>query len=285
MDMPDKLIIGCGYLGKRVAQRWVGLGHRVFVTTRSEQNAEQFRDQHLVPILADVTDPDSLRQLPSVSTILFSVGFDRRTGHSIYDVYVRGVEAVLHATRDRFDKFIYVSSTGVYGDADGEWVDESADCEPTRAGSQACLAAENLLRGSAASSRSIVLRLAGIYGPGRVPNRAALENGQFVPEPSDRYLNLIHVEDAAECCVLADAESKLPNLLNVTDGNPVLKRDYYQAIRELLKLSDVPTTSPEGNGNDRTDHRRVSNRMMLAELSIKLQFENYRIGLGQALRS
>ena len=90
---------------------------------------------------------------------------------------------------------LYISSTGVYGDADGEWVDETTPCRPAREGGKACLAAEQVLAEHPLGKRSVVLRPAGIYGPDRIIRAEALRRGEPIDAPADGYLNLIHVDD------------------------------------------------------------------------------------------
>src|SRR5262245_54807787 len=125
----DKLVIGCGYIGSRVAALWQAQGHRVFATTRSSEHASQLRQLKLEPILCDVTDPASLRQLPKVASVFHGIGLDRSAGQSMRQVYVEGLRNAL-AALPRPERFIYVSSTSVYGQADGEEVDENFPTEP-----------------------------------------------------------------------------------------------------------------------------------------------------------
>src|SRR5258708_3859424 len=113
--MADKLVIGCGYLGRVVAAQWRDAGHRVFATTRSPQRAEDLRSTGLEPVLCDVLRPDSLRALPSsAETIVYCVGLDRTAGVPMRIVYVSGLANVLTALEDWAGRFVYVSSTGVY---------------------------------------------------------------------------------------------------------------------------------------------------------------------------
>src|SRR4051794_23967459 len=108
----DALVIGCGYLGRRVAARWVAAGRRVYALTRC--NAAALAAMGLVPVVGDVLDPASLRDLPRAATVLYAVGLDRGSGKTMHDVYVHGLSHVLD-TLPPCDRFVYVSSTGVYG--------------------------------------------------------------------------------------------------------------------------------------------------------------------------
>ncbi|MBL8830463.1 MAG: NAD(P)H-binding protein, partial [Planctomycetaceae bacterium] len=123
--MSTKLIVGCGYLGLRVAGRWLAQGDTVYAVTRSSARADEWRGLGIHPLIADVTDPASLRDLPVAETVLFAVGYDRSAGKAIGDVYVDGLRHVLDALPTATGRVIYISSTGVYGECDGDWVDES----------------------------------------------------------------------------------------------------------------------------------------------------------------
>ena len=138
-----KLIFGCGYLGERVARRWRDAGDDVVVVTRSGERAEGVSSKPATSaIVADVTQPATLANLPSAETVLFAVGFDRSAGGSIEEVYAGGMQNVLAALPSDVGRFIYISTTGVYGNAGGEWVDEDTPPDPQRDGGRASLAAE-----------------------------------------------------------------------------------------------------------------------------------------------
>src|SRR5262245_35823278 len=140
-----KLIIGCGYLGRRVARRWIAQGETVFALTRSAERAGEFRGSGIEPIVGDVTDPASLAELTAVETALYAVGFDRDSGKSIREVYVCGLENLLNRDAGKIRRFLYISSSSVYGQNSGEWVDESSDCRPESENGRVCLEAEQVL--------------------------------------------------------------------------------------------------------------------------------------------
>ena len=215
----------------RIARlRTLGLprAHRVHVTTRSSTQASEFAGRGYIPHVLDVTDVDAWLELPVTDTVLYCVGYDRHSNKSREAVSTR-TECVnfLAARPTIVDRVIYISSTGVYGVVDGEWVDESTPCDPTSDGGKHCLAAEQMLRSdSVMGDRHVVLRLAGIYGPGRVPMLGHLEQGKPLPMDPNGYLNLIHVNDAVRAVVAAES-AQLPSLFVVGDGQPVLRKDYY----------------------------------------------------------
>src|SRR5687767_7961976 len=120
--MPTHLILGCGYLGRVVARHWLSEHKRVTALTRSR--ADDFRSIGIEPIIGDVTDPASPR-LPTADTVLYAIGLDRSSGKPMRDVYVGGLSNVIDALPVP-RQFVYVSSTSVYGQAGGEWVDEDS---------------------------------------------------------------------------------------------------------------------------------------------------------------
>lgn len=277
--MGSKLIFGCGYLGARVARLWLAAGEDVYAVTRSHARAEELSRQGVRPLVGDVTTPDELPEFPAAESVLWAVGFDRHSGKTIQQVYVDGLHNVVKRLPSSVSKFIYISSTGVYGQDDGQWVDEDSACQPIRSGGKACLAAEQLVW---QHQQAIILRLAGIYGPGRIPRRAELQAGQPMAATGSGYLNLIHVDDAAAVVVKAAADAKPPALYVVSDGQPATRRQYYDELARLLHTSPPNFTSPSSDQSDRKragTNKRVRNRRMLDELQVRLQHPSFREGL------
>ena len=281
-----KFVVGCGYLGLRVAEIWRDAGHTVHVTTRSEQRAKELMRQGFEPLVIEITAPNCQISLPAVDTVLYAVGFDRRSGLSREDVYCSGLNNVLQRLPRVTDRLIYISSTGVYGQTMGEWVDEQSVCNPTQEGGKVCLAAEELLRTSPFGGRSVVLRLAGIYGPSRVPFLERLRNREAIPVVAEGYLNLIHVDDAVASVIAAES-ADLPNLYVLSDGYPVLRRRYYESIARRLNVEAtfaVPDRSTS-RGQRGLSSKRVCNERIVRDLRLKLQYPNYEMGLDQILSS
>lgn len=284
----NKLVVGCGYLGQRVANVWRNEGSSVYVVTRKPDRANRLSDSGFIPIIADVTKLDSFDLLPEVSTVLFAVGFDRTSGDTIHDVYVSGLQRTLDALAasipGKKPRFVYISSTGVYGQSSNEWVDEHSTCEPKREGGRACLAAENLLAEHAIGANRIILRLAGIYGPDRVPRLADVKENRPLPVNGDSYLNLIHVDDAS--AIVASAENIVgPKMMLVADGHPVLRREFYQYAANLLDVSVEFTDAPaDASARQRSKGgKRCRVDLMKRQLDYELRFPTYRHGLDDIL--
>lgn len=280
-----KLVIGCGYLGERVARLWKARGAHVHVTTRSANRAEWWRAQGYTPHVLDVTSPSTLGELPLSQTVLYAVGHDRSKETSIHQVQVDGLRWVLEALPAETGRFLYISSTGVYGQSEGEWVDETSPTQPRREGGRACLAAEQLLAVHPLGMRSLVLRLAGLYGPGRLPHREQLAQGLPLQIREEGFLNLIHVDDAARIILLAEERGTPPRTYVVSDGHPVRRGDYYAEYCRLIG-APPPCFIPPPPGDEPTraaESKRIRIDRVMRELSPDFLYPSYREGLAAIL--
>jgi nucleoside-diphosphate-sugar epimerase len=277
------LIVGCGYLGKYVAALWRAAGHHVFVTTRRPDEADAFRARGLEPVVCDVLDDASLRRLPPANTVVYAVGFDRRSGATMREVYVDGLARVLdHLPRP--GRFVYVSSSSVYGQTDGGWVDESSPTEPREPSGEIVLAAEQTLR--AKLPDAVILRFSGIYGPGRLLRRATIEKGEPIVGDADKWLNLIHVEDGARAILAAEQHANPGAIVNICDDTPVRRRDFYTELARVLR-APAPTFVAVPPGHPTPPHeqanRRICNARMKEALGVTLLYPGYREGLAARL--
>ena len=277
-----KLLFGCGYLGGRVAGLWRAAGESVYAVTRTPARAAELAAAGLQPIVADVAGGGQFDLPADVRTVVFAIGYDRSGGRPIREVYAGGLARAIQRVSASVERFLYISSTGVYGHFAGGEVDEASPCEPVREGGRACLAAEEVLRASRLADRSIILRLAGIYGPGRIPRAADLAAARPIDAPASGWLNLIHVDDAARIVLLAEARAPLPSLYVVSDGQPVVRGDYYRELARLLgapppQFADPAAQSPAALRA--ASDKRINSQRMFAELQPALLYPSYREGL------
>src|SRR5262249_38079701 len=240
-SMADKLIVGCGYLGRRVAARWLAQGHRVFGTTRSQEKADELGGLGVDPVICDVLEPERLNLLPAASAVLYCVGLDSTSGASMSAVYVEGLEAFRLRYPVPAERFIYVSSTSVYAQSQGEDVNEACPTEPQEPPGTTLLAAEERAR---SIRECVILRFAGIYGPGRLIRRKTVEAGEAIIGDPDKWLNLIHVEDGARAILAAEASTHPHRVYNICDDHPVRRRDFYTEMAYLLGAPEPRFVAP-----------------------------------------
>jgi len=293
--MMRKLIIGCGYLGLRVARAWLAEGHEVTALTRSPERAAELEKRGLRTVCGDVTEPASLVSLPACETLLYAVGLDRRSGHSQRTVYVDGLENVLRQMRGRFGQLIYISSTSVYGQSAGEWIDETSPTMPARENGCVCLDAERTVwkffepraddsgtSDSTGAAKAHVLRLSGIYGPGRLLSRVeGLRQGTPLGGNPQAFLNLIHVEDAVRAVLACEERGGASSTWLVSDNEPVVRQAYYARLAELVG-APPPRFAPEESALSDFG-KRCSNRKLRDELQWTPRYPSYEAGLPAAL--
>ncbi|MCI0684773.1 MAG: SDR family oxidoreductase [Gemmataceae bacterium] len=278
----NHLILGCGYLGRRVARLWLAQGHHVAGVTRRAEAAAELRNDGVEPIRADVLRPDSLRGLAPADTVLYAVGLDRTSGASMRAVYVDGLANVLdHLPGPRLPalpRFIYVSSSSVYGQTDGDWVDEDSPTEPREESGKIVLEAERLLHSRRPGA--IVLRFAGMYGPGRLLREKTIRAGELIVGDADKWLNLIHVEDGARAVLAAQERGQPGRIYNICDDHPVRRRDFYSELARRLG-APAPRFTPPPPDQPTPPHeqanRRLRNRRMHEELHVALRYPSFQI--------
>jgi nucleoside-diphosphate-sugar epimerase len=256
----------------RVAPLWREAGDEVFATTRGERR-ETLSAAGLRPITFDVAEPPPRVHLPAVDTVVFAVGRSSRSSATMSDIHVAGLQAVLDALPASTGRVIYVSSTSVYSQDCGEWVDETSSCDPATEEGIACRSAERLLFAHARGRDAIVMRLAGLYGEGRVPLAGRVNAGEPIAGSPDKYLNLIHVADAATAIVAAAAsEVSGHQTFVLSDGQPVTRGEYVAALASRQGVVSPPFEGGGGLG------KRVRNTRVLNELRLQLQRPSYQDG-------
>lgn len=272
------LIAGMGDLGAAVASTAVDEGHEVFGLRRSSVAAPP----GVALLQADVTDPGSLALPPAVDVAIYCVAAGARDEGAYRQAYPVGLGNVLNALErggSSDARVLFVSSTGVYGDETGAWVDEDTPPRPERFTGRAMLDAEAVLRGSPLEGTS--LRLGGIYGPGRTYLLEALRAGRPFPEESmEQWTNRIHRDDAARALLhLANHPTQAP-ALNVVDPHPARRREVLAWLADRLGTS-VATSSEAASRRSGGD-RRVSCQR-LCSTGFEHRYPSFKEGYGPLL--
>jgi nucleoside-diphosphate-sugar epimerase len=289
------LIVGCGYLGQQVARRWIDQGLCVYALTRSEDSAQRLAQQSIHPIQVDWYDKDRWPKLPSVDRLLVCASHAPVTGLPSSETHVRGLRNLFAQLDSIPRRLAYLSTTGVYAACDdGRWIDECGPVNPNRPGSVAALAAEQWIIENLPIDRYSILRAAGIYGPGRIPRLDKLRSHEPIDVDPESYLNLIHVEDLAEAVIALLNQLSANGIFNVSDGNPPLRRDYYQYIATTIG-SAMPEFRDAGSNNQASEgatirrrgegNKRVSNQRLVESLDFHFHFPDFKAGLTPLLKS
>lgn len=250
------LLAGCGDLGLRVAQRLCERGDEVWALRRQPPTAG---DAGIHWLRADLTRPDDLAVLPrSFTQLVYLPTPDRRDAAAYRATFVDGLRQLLAAIDgDALQRVLLVSSSAVYGEHGGDWVDEDTPANPPGFNGEALLQAEQWL--AAQPTRSIVLRLAGLYGPGRAQLFERLRAGAArAPRATPHWANRIHVDDAAAAIAhLLALANPQPCYLGV-DSTPLPLDVLYDHLAHLLGAPPPADGSPPpGIGSKRLRNARL----------------------------
>jgi nucleoside-diphosphate-sugar epimerase len=247
-------VLGCGYVGLELARQLVDRGREVVGVRRSPDGLARVREAGAEPVGADVTDAGSLAAVPDVDAVVFAASSGGRDADAAREVYVDGLRTAIDHFCSRPDppeRVVYTSSTGVYGDHGGDWVDEETPLDPgTDRAAVLAEAERTALERPSGDCEGTVARFAGLYGP----DRYRLE--RYVEGPvTDGYLNMVHRDDAAGAVRhLLDGDRARGAVVNVVDDEPVSKWSFADWLAEQC-------------GRDPPEKRTVEDRLAEADLS------------------
>jgi nucleoside-diphosphate-sugar epimerase len=253
------LIAGCGYVGSQLARILESRGQKIIPLSLSGHSAERIQSE---VTSCDLSDPDAVAQLAKSirkpASIVHCASSNRGGPDAYRAVYFRGVVNLISAFPN--SQLLFTSSTSVYAQIDGSSVDEDSPAEPASETARILKETEDIVLENAGT----VLRLSGIYGPGRciyiqrlLDHTATIESGS----PS-RYLNQIHRDDAAAAIdhlMRQSGEEISGEIYNVTDGHSPTQRECYENLADFFDLP-IPPESPTAENSKRArTHRRLSN--------------------------
>jgi nucleoside-diphosphate-sugar epimerase len=241
MRQASLLVIGCGDIGLRAARLWLDQSpdkSNVTGNVRSAASAAMVRAAGFHPWQYDL-DGNQAPQLPAhieiqkTHILYLTPPAQDKADDAATD---RRLENVLAALPAAPQSFTYISTSGVYGDRQGGWVDENTPPAPLTDRAKRRVAAERCLRTWQVSTatRTTILRVPGIYGPGRLPLEKIKQGAPLILPEEALYTNLIHADDLARVCIAAVERGS--GIYNVGDGNTVTSTEYYLRVARLAGL-------------------------------------------------
>ena len=260
--MPRKtLLIGCGYVGLPLALRFQEQGDAVTTWVHSPASAEALTGHcfHRV-IVGSVADEKNWKSLDEKYERVIHCASSGRGGEEAYrEVFLEGAQMMGRYQTEA--RKILVSSTSVYGQADGEWVTEESRAEPSTATSKILREAEK----EALSSATIVVRSSGIYGPGRSMLFEKFRRGEAMIEGDGmRWINQIHQQDLVAALMHLVEKGRQGEIYNASDDMPIMQRDFYAWCSEFLG-KPMPLHGPVNTERKRgLTNKRVSNAKLRA---------------------
>ncbi|MBK5929288.1 SDR family oxidoreductase [Halochromatium salexigens] len=279
------IILGCGYIGQALAQRYRARGEPVLGVVRSAERATEVERAGARALQRDLAQ-DDLAPLEPAGQQVFHLApppndsdEDPLTAHLI-DAFER------HGHPRRL---VYIGTTGVYGDCGGAWVDEDWQPRPSVGRSRRRWDAEQRLRrwSQASGAELVILRVAGIYACDRLP-LARIRSAQPVVRAEEApWSNRIHAEDLVTICLAAMERAPAGAVYNVCDGQPSTMTDYFCQVADAAGLPrppQIPLAEADGQLSAGMlsylkESRRLSNRRLLDELGVSLRFPDLATGL------
>lgn len=275
------LIVGCGDLGLRLARRLIDSGFSVSAVKRNPESLPA----EITGIAADISIPETLAALTDkrFDYIVVATSAGEFTEQAYQRVYVDGLRNVLAVVQPQKRLFV-VSSTSVYGQGGGEWVDESSITEPLGFAGRKQLAAESVAFSE--TSSATVVRLSGIYGPGRSRLIEQVYDGQHTLAEPPHYSNRIHIDDAAGMLaflIRCDGEGvTLDSHYIGCDKAPSALHEVKEWMAEQMDLSDhwQSHTSPKGRGGSKR-----CNGDKVRQLGYTFQYPDYKAGYASLIKA
>lgn len=294
MSETRALILGCGYVGLRLARRLARDGVTVAGTTRTPDRFPEIEAAGARPMLAEVMEPATLAALVEWQPqVVFDLVRPQRIDVDRYTVW--GTHNVAAAFAERsLEALVYLSSTSVYGRREGEWTDETTPVDPSSPLGEARVESEQIYRDlfRERGFPARICRVPGIYGPGRTL-RERLETGAYTRSDDEtQWVSRIHVDDLVSGLIAAWRAGRPGESYLLCDSQPVTGREYAELTADLLSLPLPPPADREDIRQEltrsaferRVAARRCSNRRMREELGVVLQYPTVHDGVRAALQ-
>ncbi len=230
------LIVGAGYAGGEIARHFQSKKQKVTALVRNPSHVENFQKDGISSIVADLTQPETLEKIPPAHFIVLCPAPDQHDAESYRKLYIEGIGNFLRSRKKQPRPFlvVYLSSTSVWREQQGGWVDESMAPDANHEKGKILIEAETQVLSSGLPS--VIFRLGGIYGPGR--NRLQAIRDKAWPQPApDAYMNLIHRDDIVGAMQVIFNKAEAGTVYLGVDDEPCLRSDFYRWISSRLGVS------------------------------------------------
>lgn len=291
--MKKIFIAGCGYIGRRVARLASESGYEVTCLVRSAEHGAALEQTGFRTVVASLDDPAGIPPLEAVAggVLLYSVP---PPGGGLFDTRARNFCTALAAATPPA-RIVYLGATSVYSETHGGVVTENAPAVPASAMGKRRLDAETAFRefGVAHGTAVVVLRISGIYGPGRLPLMQISQGQPLLREEESGPSNRIHADDLAQVCLAAVEKGENGAIFNVSDGHPASMTSYFNAAADALGMPRQPQVTLEEARQAMSplmfsyvsESRVVDNSLMLEKLGVRLRYPTMAQGLAASVEA
>ena len=279
------LIVGCGYVGLPLAEELVRAGHEGFGVNRSLEKAAKLRALGIEPLTADITRRVTLDALPQGFDWAVNTVSSNKGGLEDYQrVFLDGTHHLVDwLVATPLKKYVHAGSTSVYTQTDGSLVKETSPAQPTTETGLVLAETEQALLRAFRDRKfpAVLLRIAGIYGPGRGHLFLQyLKDEARIGGQGQRLVNMIHRDDVVGAIIAALKNGRPGEIYNVADDEPVPQIHFFRWLSETLG-KNMPPFAEDGAAAGRKrvlTHKKVSNRRLRMELGCPLRYPTFRQG-------
>lgn len=270
------LVAGCGWLGTALARRLLARGDRVTGIRRDPARAAALASMGVEPLALDLAQVGADARLPAVDAIVACQSAGADTEAAYRASYLDANRTLLAAAERAGAGLVYTGSTGVFGQRDGSDVDETTPPAPASATAEVLVLAEQLiLAAAAAGTHASILRLSGLYGPGRVGIVERVRAGTLALGPGDdAWMNFCHQDDAATFVIAALDRAPRGAMLHGSDAGPARRREVVEWIAARAGIA-----SPRGKRSAPGPNRRILSARTRAALAVDLRWPTFADGL------
>ncbi len=302
IDQPV-IIIGCGYLGNRLLnelqkRRLCDIGNMTaLVKTQNSQEQCKQAGIHAIALDMDNTDEHLPENFPIAHALIYY--FAPPPSHGTEDTRAHNFLKQISSLTIPPDKIVLISTTGVYGNCHGQWVNEETPLNPSIDRAKRRYDAEQQFqqycREKSCSEKTahgkkislVILRVSGIYGPKKLPLKRIKAQTPVVREEDSPFSNRIHTDDLLEVCIRAGLMNKIEGVYNCADGHPTTMCDYFKKVARTARLPEPPSITLEqaktqlsaGMLSYMEESRRIDNHKLLSHFKLSLKYPDLDAGL------
>lgn len=282
-DNKPIVITGCGHIGKLLAQQLLNKKKPVTGYVRSESSLAECENKNIPCKTIDLDKP--LSDIDLTGQYLIYLAPPPRSGKKD-----SRITNFLHAIEKQTpEKFVLISTTGVYGNCNGAWIDEATPLNPNADRAFRRADAEQQVKQfcQRLNIPLVILRVPGIYGPGKTP-LTRIKSGQAIVNKQDSpFTNRIHADDLVSICEQALLDTEITGIYNATDGNPGTMYDYFMSVADAMNLPAPPAISlaeaqqklSAGMLSYMAESRRIDNKKLLEDFNLVMKYPDLQAGL------
>ncbi len=280
------VIIGCGDIGTQVARYYLDQDVTVHALVRSDESVKRLQSLGIMASQADLSGTFKLDFNTDKSQLYF---FAPPPSQGTVDTHTANLIAAMESAAQSPSRLVYISTTGVYGDCQGRWISEDEPVKPAADRARRRLDAEQQLGKWAQKSGTevIILRVAGIYGPGKLPLARLRKGLPVIRESEAPFTNRIHSADLVKMAIAAMQRGQAGAIYHACDGHPGTMSDYFKQVARKaglpepieISLAEGEKTLSAGMMSYMRESRRLSNTKTLRELDLKLDYPTLEEGL------